>query len=48
MTNPEPVDPPSEERASIDTTDGSTRCAISATDPTGRSIVEVDLTRLTE
>jgi hypothetical protein len=48
ITNPDPVDPPSEERASIETTDGSTRCAISATEPTGRSMVEVDLTRFTE
>jgi hypothetical protein len=48
MTNPEPVAPPSLESASIETTDGSTRWAISATDPAGRSIVDEDLTNFTE
>ena len=48
ITNPEPVAPPSEDFASIETTDGKTRCAISATEPTGLSIVEVDLTKFTE
>ena len=32
----------------METTDGRTRWAISATDPTGRSIVDEDLTRFTE
>jgi len=48
MTNPEPVEPPSFAIASIETTDGKTLCAISATEPTGRSMLEDDLTRLTE
>ena len=38
MTNPVPVPPPEALCAEIDTTDGSTRCAISATEPGGRSI----------
>ena len=32
----------------METTDGRTRWAISATDPTGRSMVDEDLTRFTE
>ena len=48
MTKPDPVAPPSLERASMETTDGSTRCAISATDPAGRSIVDEDFTNRTE
>ena len=48
ITNPEPVAPPLVDWASIETTDGKTRCAISATEPAGRSIAEVDLTRFTE
>ena len=48
MTKPEPVAPPVVDCASMETTDGSTRCAISATDPTGRSMVEVERTKLTE
>ncbi|CAB4786057.1 unannotated protein [freshwater metagenome] len=48
ITKPEPVAPPSADLASIETTEGSTRWAISATDPTGRSIVDVDFTRFTE
>lgn len=38
MTKPVPVAPPSLELASIDTTEGITRFAISATDPGARSI----------
>ena len=38
ITNPVPVAPPSFVSASIDTTDGITRFAISATDPGARSI----------
>ena len=37
MTNPVPVEPPSFELASIETTEGITRCARSATDPGARS-----------
>ena len=38
MTNPVPVPPPAALSADIETTDGSTRWAISATEPGGRSI----------
>ena len=46
MTKPVPVPPPRAPRAEIETTDGSTRWAISATDPGGRSmdaVTEVNL-----
>ncbi len=46
ITKPDPVDPPSLAKASMETTDGSTRCAISATDPMGLSIFDDDLTKL--
>ena len=48
MINPEPVEPPRPDCASIETTDGRTLCAISATDPAGLSIAEVVFTKLTE
>ena len=48
MTKPDPVAPPSDDSASMETTEGSTRCAISATEPTGLSIADVDFTRFTE
>ena len=46
MTKPVPVPPPRAPRAEIETTDGNTRWAISATDPGGRSmdaVTEVNL-----
>jgi len=48
MTKPEPVAPPPEACASMETTDGNTRWAISATEPTGLSMVDVDFTKFTE
>ena len=44
ITKPEPVAPPSASFASIETTEGSTRLAIPATEFAGRSIVEFDFT----
>ena len=41
ITKPVPVPPPLELRAEIETTDGSTRCAISETDPGGLSMDEL-------
>jgi hypothetical protein len=41
MTNPVPVDPLPPDFAEIETTDGITRFAISATEPGGRSIDDV-------
>lgn len=48
MTKPEPVEPPSEPLASIETTEGSTRFAIPATESGERSIVEFEETNLVE
>ena len=48
MTKPDPVEPPLEDLASIETTDGNTRCAISATEPAGLSMADVDFTKFTE
>jgi hypothetical protein len=48
MTNPEPVEPPSEPFASIETTEGRTRFAIPATESGARSIVELEETSLVE
>ena len=48
MTKPDPVEPPLEDFASIETTDGNTRCAISATEPAGLSMADVDFTKFTE
>ena len=44
MTNPEPVPPPLLDRVVIETTDGSTRAAIPATESGARSMVLVDET----
>ena len=41
MTKPVPVPPPEELSAEMETTDGNTRCAISATDPGGLSMEEL-------
>ena len=46
--NPEPVDPPRPDWASIETTDGRTRWAISATEPAGLSTAAVVLTKLAD
>lgn len=48
MINPEPVEPPRPDSASIETTEGRTLCAISATEPAGLSTADVVFTKLAD